>query len=309
VTDNREEEKWLLVYDNVDDIKLVQLYWPECSTKGSILLTSQNPETAYHPAHRGCSVGPMPIEEGAEFLLSQIPVKMHSDAERVSANKVSEILDGWSLALTTAAGVIRSCLWPLKDFERNLRELRIFDFEKTECTSSCYNKSIHMVWELAVSGLSLEAKNMFDLCAFYDSDRILECLITSDTLSEHGFPLPSSTEFSTSREFYKAKSELLKRSLVEENERQLKVHRTLQVVTIRNMDPERSRLVFTTAVRMVASKYPKHSPSQLHMAHLWMDCELYLPNVVALEAKYTASSSSLDPPPPEFAELLYNCSW
>jgi len=297
------------VYDNIEDIKLVQSYWPKCPTKGSILLTSQNPDTTYHSTHRGCSVGPMPTEEGADFLLSQLSVEMHSDADRVFANKISDILDGWSLALTTAAGVIRSGFWPLEDFERNLRESRTFDLEKAECTSLRYNKSIHMVWELAVSGLSPEAKNMFDLCAFYDSDRILECLVTSGTISEHGFPLPSSTEFPTSYEFYEAISELRQRSLVEKNERQLKVHRTLQAVAIRNIDPERSRLVFSTAVKMVAFKYPKHSPGQLHMAHLWMDCELYLPHVIALESRYKTSPTSLDPPPPEFAELLYNCSW
>ncbi|KAF8249052.1 TPR-like protein [Wilcoxina mikolae CBS 423.85] len=298
------EEDWLLVYDNVEDIELVKSFWPT-SSKGSVLIISQNPDTEFLPARRGCSVGPMPIEEGAEFLLSQLSAQTHSDTDRVSANKISEILGGWSLALATAAGVIGGGVWPLEDFERNLRESPTFHLEDelTSDPTSGRTKSIRMVSEMAVSGLSKGAKNVFDLCAFYDSDRILEGLITFDNIDEHVFPLP------TNHEFYRAISELRKRSLVEKNERQLRVHRTLQAEAIKMMTPERRHLVFSTAVEIVASKYPKHSPGQLYMAHLWMDCELYLPHVISLEAKYKASSSSLNPPPPEFAELLYNCSW
>ncbi|PGH04887.1 hypothetical protein AJ80_08436 [Polytolypa hystricis UAMH7299] len=60
--------RWLVIFDNADDLELLTHFWPG-SAPGSILLTSKDTSAAFSPARAGVFVEPFDDETGAAVFL------------------------------------------------------------------------------------------------------------------------------------------------------------------------------------------------------------------------------------------------
>ena len=102
--------KWLIIADNVIDLRLVRDLLPQTGSKewghGQVLITTQDsgtiPQNAPHTYHESLSKG-MRRDEAVELLetVSQI-------SERVQAENVAELLDFQPLALAAAAYYVQT---------------------------------------------------------------------------------------------------------------------------------------------------------------------------------------------------------
>jgi hypothetical protein len=91
-------QSWLLVFDNVEHQDQLADCWPE-SVNGSILVTARNPALMYHPSTGGYIIPRFTREEGSKFIMRLLSRGKYSEDEMNSARDLSELLDGWALAL------------------------------------------------------------------------------------------------------------------------------------------------------------------------------------------------------------------
>ena len=106
----RKNTKWLLIIDNIEDLRLVQTLLPS-TARGHILLTTRAQTTGN--IAQCIDLGKMTLEEGALFLLRRTkivtrdaPLQDASTADCQGAKAIAEVLDGLPLALDQAGAYI-----------------------------------------------------------------------------------------------------------------------------------------------------------------------------------------------------------
>lgn len=101
------EATWLLVFDNVEDLDMLDEHWPAYGS-GSILITSRDPlvkSYGYSP-RRGLSMPPLDTSEGERLLIKLTGRRKLSSEKRESVTAIAEILGDLPLAIVQMAGVI-----------------------------------------------------------------------------------------------------------------------------------------------------------------------------------------------------------
>ena len=90
--------KWLVVYDNVEDNKLLVTYWPEAS-HGKAIITTRNHNLVYEFATSGLEITSWDAKIGSDFLFFLLKDNIGRDvqAEGVSAAELAEKLSGHAL--------------------------------------------------------------------------------------------------------------------------------------------------------------------------------------------------------------------
>ena len=174
--------RWLLVFDNADDLEILTHAWPG-SGQGSILITSRDFAASFSPAETGIRVTAFDESVGAAVLLMLVNQDT-SLAENQSATKqISQTLGGLPLALNQIGGFIVKQRLTLKDFiplyERNAAKIHT-----RKSHSGYYNHSLSTVWEIALEKLSGDASRLQKLLAFLDPDKIHESILTWETRGE-----------------------------------------------------------------------------------------------------------------------------
>ena len=152
--------KWLIIADNVIDLRLVRELLPQTGSKewghGQVLITTQDsgtiPQNAPLTYHQSLSKG-MTREEAVELLetVSQI-------SERVQAENVAELLDFQPLALAAAAYYVQTVVTSGSsnyDWKAYLQEISTYSQRKTTETvlaneSSAYAKTTMAAVEMAI---------------------------------------------------------------------------------------------------------------------------------------------------------------
>ena len=152
--------KWLIIADNVIDLRLVRSLLPPTGSKewghGQVLITTQDgdtvPQNAPHTYHESLSKG-MRQEEAVELLktVSQI-------SERVQADDVAELLDFQPLALAAAAYYVQTVVSSGSsnyNWKAFLQDISTYSQrKKTETVlaneSSAYNKTTTAAVEMAI---------------------------------------------------------------------------------------------------------------------------------------------------------------
>ena len=174
--------KWLVVYDNVDDDKLLTPYWPE-AIHGKAIITTRNHSLVFKFATSGLEITSWDAKAGSEFLLFLLKDNIGRDiqAERVSAAELAEKLSGHALGLSHMAGLIQRRSWSITEFMRiYLKDPR--RLHKTE---------LQAVWDISFGTLEKASRVFLGVASFLVSDNMAQELfeITEDD------DLPQNLEF------------------------------------------------------------------------------------------------------------------
>lgn len=188
--------RWLLVFDNVSNMSLLESYWPQAS-KGSIIITCRSAEIANRFASEKLSnilVDPFTTSVASRFLLSLVDKNLsHSPEEELLALKVSESVGNHPLALDIIGCYLRKCGKSLTTFAREHPTFeRDFLFQPglAEWTENSYQRSISNAWtmNLSAAGLdqSLDAGStlLIQMLAFLDEDGAPLSLLTNNKRDE-----------------------------------------------------------------------------------------------------------------------------
>ena len=255
---NRE---WLLILDNVEDLKLIEEFVPSNSA-GGVLLTTRLQATG--TIAQRVELTKMDVEEGSLFLLRRAkivagddPLEAAGEADRALAAEICEEVGGLPLALDQAGAFIDETPSSLAEY----LDLYRGGGEKLRAARgelSPDHPSVTVTFSLAfeqVSKNSAAAADLVRLCAFLAADAIPEEVFRegAEHLGEElgraaAEPLP----------FIEALKEAGRFSLVERNpaDKTLDMHRLVQVVVRDEMDAETRRVWAERAVNALNQAFP-----------------------------------------------------
>jgi len=165
------EVAWLLIFDNVEDISVLDNYWP-LSAKGSVLITSRHENVAFEVNAESLKISPFSMDDGSALLLKTLHRRSASvsDEERKSAEALSTVLGGLALAITVAGRQIQMKRMPIKNFVKSYIDTQSLPHSSKINSTIYYNHSLETVWKTAFSGLDSNSAYVFDAACFSAPD-------------------------------------------------------------------------------------------------------------------------------------------
>ena len=252
---------WLLVLDNADELALARDFIPSQET-GRVLLTTRAQNT--RPIALRQVVEKMQPQEGALFLLRRLEkIKKDEQLEsapeglRKQAEALSMALDGLPLALDQAAAFIEETPSTLEEYQ-TLYQSERKELLKRRGKLAEDHPSVTVTFSLAfkkVADANPAAADLLRVCAFLEADSIPE-EIFSDGAKELGEALGSAAESSLA--LTDAIGEAARFSLLRRNPeaRTLSLHRLAQAVLRDEMDGDTRRVWAERAVRALNGVFP-----------------------------------------------------
>lgn len=275
----REHDRWLLIFDNVEDLDHVQDFIPS-ARRGHILLTTRI--QAVGRIARGVEIEKMEPEEGALFLLrraniiaSDALLEDDSEADRAKAREISQVMDGLPLALDQAGAYIEEMQCSLSEYLDLYQKRRRTLLKKRGNPGSDHPASVTTTFSLSfgkVRQTSPAAADLLRLCAFLAPDGIPEEIITEGA-SDLSRSLQALVE--DPMKLNKAIGDLRKSSLMRRNSDQtLRVHRLVQAVLKDSINKRTQRQWAERAVRVMNRIFPDVE------YETWPKCQRYLPHAL-----------------------------
>lgn len=167
--------RWLIIFDNADDLEVLRRAWP-ANAYGSVLLTTRDFNAAHSPANAGLHLQPFDDKMGSDVLLRLLGLDKEASSSQTDAEEINNALGGLPLALDQIAGFITQRRIRLRDFlplyERNAAKI---DSKKTGLTE--YDHTLSTVWEMSLARLSGPASHLQKLLAFFEPDAIHEVVL------------------------------------------------------------------------------------------------------------------------------------
>lgn len=285
-------QKWLLIWDNVEDLDLLQRFLPP-ARQGSILLTTRRKTLGV--LAQSIELPTMTAEEGTLFLLRRarlLPLKaentqisqvlQHLPNAYTTAQKVATALDGLPLALDQAGAYVEETPCRLEDYLELYQTQRAALLNRRGETAMGHPASVVATWSLSfeqVEHTNAAATDLLRLCAFLHSDAIPEELFRDGGtwLGEQLGPVAADAF-----QLHEAFRTLSVYSLLKHNveERTLSLHRLVQAVLQESMDREERDLWQRRAINVLNAVFPEVTGNST--SDVWKQAERLLPHVLTL---------------------------
>ncbi|HET8846403.1 MAG TPA: NB-ARC domain-containing protein, partial [Ktedonobacteraceae bacterium] len=229
------QERWLLIFDNVEDLSVLKPFLP-VNDRGALLLTTRL--QALGTLAQRVSLSPMTRQEGGDFLLARTnylgygqedtPIESQ---ERMLAEAIATEMGGLPLALEQAGAYIDATQCGFSDYLHLFRQMQ-YQLLETHELSSDHPLSVSRTFSLAFEQVAQRqplAADMLTVCAFLAPDAIPESFLLD------GAPWLGPTLQALENDplaFAEAIKVLLSYSLLQRNAstRTISVHRLVQVV-------------------------------------------------------------------------------
>jgi tetratricopeptide (TPR) repeat protein len=283
----RQEDKWLLVVDNLDDVTIVDRLLPENGVQKHTLVTTRNPNTVGIPAEP-FEVPLFNVEESVELLttLSGIEVAPDSSEHKDAVTIVSE-LQYLPLALEQAAAYIREVTHSFSAYSDDYHIHRQDLHEWVPTGNRQYLYSIATTWSMSLNILQKSdphAVSFLRLFTYLNPDAIL-----IDFLESGMNALAEDLRAVVSNRPARAKSlkELEKFSLIKwDRQRQvISIHRLVQTVVNDEMSPSERNSTVAMVVHMCSTAFPDGYIESLRV------CRRYSDQVVQPLVRITSTQS------------------
>ncbi len=298
---------WLLIWDNVEDVDLLQRFLPVVR-QGTILITTRC--QALGTLAQRIELGPLTQEEGMQFLLRRAKIvgaatspeqlhrlAEHTPGEYTAAQELVRLMDGLPLALDQVGAYLEETgcgLAPyLRAYERHRQQL----LARRGIPLGEHSASVAATFTLAykqVERVHPAAAELLCLCAFLAPDEIPEELLVG------GAPHLGPVLQPVAADPYQldgALAALRSFSLVQRQAetQALTIHRLVQAVVKDQLEPANVRLWTERAVHTVNAAFP-----QKEFAN-WPRCERCLPHAHTCRLLIEQTGISI----PEAARLFY----
>jgi tetratricopeptide (TPR) repeat protein/transposase-like protein len=291
------QQPWLLIFDNVDDLSLVQEYFPTTGN-GSIILTTR--ANAVGSRASSLEVETLGFVEGTQFLLRRAGRLASASEEEINeAGNLVVALDQFPLALDQAGAYIEETGCRFSDYVQLYQERRQVLLARRGAQATSYPDSVATTWSLSfqrVEQANPAAAELLRLCAFLAPDHIPEELFKAGAAQWPPVLQQASVDLLA---FNQMVEELLRFSLVKRlaEHNLLSLHRLVQVVQQDALPPEEQRQWAERVVRAVHTLFPadpKADPT------CWPQCLRYLEQAQACDRLIAEYRLLL----PEAAEVL-----
>ncbi|MBQ2970957.1 MAG: hypothetical protein IJE16_00230 [Ruminococcus sp.] len=228
-----ENQNWLLILDNIENIDTINGYLPE-SIKGNILLTTRNKRISFG---KPFSLDVFSEKEAIAFLKRRLSddnqLKLehyyYEDFEENCSKLVSR-LGSLPLALEQAAAYIREVRCSLEKYLSLLAQSGVEAFQDSYATPKYYEHIVTNTWLISFKALDESSQQLMNLCAYMAPDRIP---ISFFVKSKDKLPMPLKRDLSEILTTNRIVTSLRTYSLVSGTSEFINIHRLVQEV-VRN---------------------------------------------------------------------------
>lgn len=309
LTGSDPNAKWLLIFNNADDLDILQPFWPRCNT-GSVLITSRDPLAKHKCA--GMDLEPFNPEEAAQLLLNSLKLQ-NTTCSTADALDLAEKLGGLPLAITQVAALIERLDMTLEEFlEYYESQTTITKIAKTKPADpqGHYKHSLFTVW--ALETLTPTARALLQVMAFFSPDAVQESLLQRYGITEISWNYPINQN-----EFIDARTDLIKASLIKRNKSpgttkgRLTLHRLVQDVARAQIPSSHVPNTLTFCLRLLLESWPGAVLRFDHNSATWAISEALLPHILKLRDAFETHKpyrSSLSVRK-DYANLLLFAGW
>lgn len=274
----QQHERWLLVFDNVEDITAIKPFLPVAG-RGHILITTRAQATGSIAMPR--EIEPMELQEGALFLLRRVKLLSPDQAldqvgerEREAAREITRLFGGHPLALDQAGAYLEETGQSLLEYLALYRQRQAALLGRRGDASTDHPDSVLTTFALAFAGVERtrpDAAALLRFCTFLHPDALPEELLMQGALSfDPAFQGIARDPY----ELDAALAVLRRYSLIRRNPttKTVSIHRLLQDVLRSNMEREEQRHWAEVAVYTLSREFPDGEPES------WSLCGRYLPH-------------------------------
>jgi hypothetical protein len=142
----------MLILDNADDLDLdLSPHFP-LGDRGTILITSRNPECRIHATAGVCELGRMEEEEAITLMLKTVGHEDVSDeAAREVTKSVVSILGCLALAIDQAGAVIRQGFYTIEEYRKvySRRRKELLN-QKSVQRGGDYEHTVYTSWDISL---------------------------------------------------------------------------------------------------------------------------------------------------------------
>ncbi len=281
-----QNNRWLLIFDNVENVELVKAILPS-ARQGTILFTTRRPALGIS-AHI-VTLEKLTVEESLRFLLHRARLIESADtlahlapAEKGAAQAIVAALDGLPLALDQAGAYIEATRCSLGDYLRLFRAspARLLDEREPHAD---HPQSVLRTVTVACEQIAQrdpQAAALLTACAFLAPDEIPERFFAQGA-EQLGMDFTAMA--ADPLQFQAAIKTLLTYSLIQRHPatQTLTIHRLIQaVVQERLIDRDRRNWV-ERVTKAMTHVFPPTDKSQ---ADYWQACERLLPHALVCVA-------------------------
>ncbi|HEY0757615.1 MAG TPA: tetratricopeptide repeat protein [Ktedonobacteraceae bacterium] len=289
-------QPWLLIFDNADDLYLVQAYLPRWGN-GHVLLTTRTHAVGAFASP--LEVDTMGVMEATHLLLRRAHRFSTSSPEELDeAIRLAHALAQFPLAIDQAGAYIEETGCTLSSYLQLYQHYRRELLARRGRQSTGYPESVITTWSLSfaqVEHTNPAAAELLQLCAFLAPDHIPEELLTEGAPY---WPAALREAVANPLSFNQLLETLLAFSLVKRlsEDRMLSLHRLVQIVQMERMEAEIHQIWAQSLVRAMHTLFPQDTQD----VATWPRCQRYLEQVEACDVLIQRHHLLL----PEAANLL-----
>lgn len=300
--------KWLLVFDNADNLELILDYLP-ASGPGSILITSRDSLAKTDlTANVGIEMQELTPEDSSSLLLSLVGEQPSEKGSR-DALLLAERFKGLPLAIHQVAALIRRKEMTISEFlETYGSEPSVETLAGAPAISHQERdrRTLRDVWRL--ESFSHQAMSLLGLLSLLDPDRTGEQVLKTNV--PKGLVAYYPTDSATYNE---ARTELTKSSLIRRSKEtnHLTLHRLVQEVTIDQMSDDDIHHHFQLAIELLYQAWPDQYDAQSLDNEAWEASDEVVSHVVKIQHHYPRLRPRATPIETlkHFATLLDSAGW
>jgi hypothetical protein len=173
--------KWLVIFDNAENDKLLGEYYPN-DQEGAIIVTTRKPNFGYDLTASEIQVPPFLEQEGTEALLKMATWNRSVPIDKEAAAQMNKMLGGLPLGISQIAAIMRNKKIPINRF------LAIYEEDKRRWHMenprgghhADYDQNINSVWNVSFKFLAehLDAKIALGILCFLSPDSIPQKLFS-----------------------------------------------------------------------------------------------------------------------------------
>lgn len=159
-------EPWLLILDNADDPSLdISRFFP-VGTRGTIIVTSRNPDCRSHATVGSRELQEMKSDDAITLLLRSGDLPCEDEELRGFALRIVETLGYLALAVNHAGASIRQRICSLDNYlDHYTRHRKKLLSSRPVQAGSDYEYTVYTTWEISVGSIKELAKNQTDSTA------------------------------------------------------------------------------------------------------------------------------------------------
>ena len=160
---NNSLEPWLLILDNADDPSLdISQYFP-VGNRGSIIVTSRNPECRCHATVGSRELREMESDEAINLLLRSGDLPSENQDLQLLALPIVQTLGHLALAVSHAGASVRQKICSLEDYLDNYtRHRKTLLSSQAVQAGSEYKYTVYTTWAISIESIKKLAKNAKD---------------------------------------------------------------------------------------------------------------------------------------------------